>query len=73
MRPTSALAVLRRSGTTLERREGTDVRFVWLLSAGGGAVPPQLALCEALVDAGHDVVAVVGTRVAAQAEQSVDG
>ncbi len=46
------------------------MKYVWLLSAGGGAVPPQLALCEALVDAGHEVVAVVGTGVAAQAERS---
>ncbi len=46
------------------------MRFVWMMSSGGGGVPPQLALCEALVDAGHDVVAVVPSRVAAQAERS---
>ena len=39
------------------------------MSSGGGGVPPQLALCEALVEAGHDVLAVVPERVAPSAEQ----
>jgi MGT family glycosyltransferase len=33
-------------------------------------VPPQLALCEALIDAGHEVIAVADARLRVQAEQS---
>ncbi len=38
---------------------GCVVKFLWFLCAGGGAIPPQLALCEALIDKGHDVIGVV--------------
>ena len=46
------------------------MKFVWAMSSGGGGVPPQLALCESLVEAGHEVLAVVPQRVAAEIERS---
>lgn len=49
---------------------GSGVRILWVGWAGGGAVPPQLALCEALIDAGHEVIAVADARLRVQAEQS---
>jgi MGT family glycosyltransferase len=45
------------------------VKFLWLSCAGGGALPPQLAMCEALMDAGHEVIAVVRTNRREQSEQ----
>ena len=36
---------------------------------GGGGVPPQLAVCEALLEAGHEVIAIADPQVAQQAER----
>lgn len=46
------------------------MKFVWVGWRGGGAVPPQLALCEALLEAGHEVVAVADPPLRPQAERS---
>ncbi|MGI9578259.1 MAG: glycosyltransferase, partial [Microthrixaceae bacterium] len=40
--------------------------FLWLGATGGGSVPPQLGLCEAIIAAGHRLRAVVDSDSAAQ-------
>jgi UDP:flavonoid glycosyltransferase YjiC (YdhE family) len=45
------------------------MKVLWLGFAGGGNVPPQVAFCEALVQAGHDVRAVIDGPVCAELER----
>lgn len=45
------------------------MKFVWVGWRGGGGVPPQLAVCEALLEAGHDVIVIADPQIKAQAER----
>jgi MGT family glycosyltransferase len=45
------------------------VRIIWVGWRGGGGVPPQLAVCEALLEAGHEVAVIADPQVGPQAER----
>ncbi len=44
------------------------MRIIWVGWRGGGGVPPQLAVCEALIAAGHEVVVIADPQIRTQAE-----